>query len=171
MKRKYLSKTYLREAKKYQIKFYLDEDDYYVCVKKLIKLSEKFIINNNIVAMDDGYYIVEIVPKNDNYAMRVFLNDKKEVIEYYFDIIKESGIDKDTKIPYFDDLYVDITCLYNGMIHILDEDELEDAYKNNELSKDDYELAINTKDKILKEIKNKKNKLLNIDILKYLGDM
>ena len=95
MKKKILSSTYLKEAQKYQLKFYLDEEDKYIVVKKLIKLSKKFIIQNDVIAMDDGYYVIEIVPKNKNYALRLFLNDKKEIIEYYFDIIKESGIDKE----------------------------------------------------------------------------
>ena len=46
MKKKIISKTYLREADKYQIKLYLDEDDYYVSVKKLVHVTDKFIINN-----------------------------------------------------------------------------------------------------------------------------
>ena len=62
MKRKIISSTYLRDVDKYQIKFFLDEDDYYVSVKKLIKVREKFIIKNNICVMDDNYYVVEVVP-------------------------------------------------------------------------------------------------------------
>ena len=112
MKKKIISKTYLREADKYQIKFYLDEEDYYVSVKKLVHVTDKFIINNgNTIAMDNGYYIVEIIPKKEKYAMRIFLNDKKEVIEHYIDIIKESGLDSEYNIPYFIDLYLDITVL------------------------------------------------------------
>ena len=103
MKKKIITNTYLNEAIKHEIKLFLDEEYYFVSVKKLVHLSEKFIIRNNVIAMDDGYYILEIIPKNDNYALRVFLNDKKEVIEYYFDIIKESGIDKEYKVPYFND--------------------------------------------------------------------
>lgn len=44
MKKKLLSNTYLNEAEKYQIKFYLDETDKYIVVKKLIKLSKKNIL-------------------------------------------------------------------------------------------------------------------------------
>ena len=51
MKKKLLSNTYLNEAEKYQIKFFLDEEDKYVVVKKLIKLSKPFIIKNNVIAM------------------------------------------------------------------------------------------------------------------------
>ena len=44
MKKKLLSNTYLNEAEKYQIKFFLDEEDKYVVVKKLIKLSKNSLI-------------------------------------------------------------------------------------------------------------------------------
>lgn len=167
MKKKIITNTYLNEAIKHEIKLFLDEEDYYVSVKKLVKLSEKFIIRKNVIAMDDGYYILEIIPKKDNYALRIFLDDKKNVIEYYFDIIKESGLDSIYKVPYFIDLYLDIT-VYNGEIGILDENEFLDAYKNGDLSEEDYSLVLETKEKLINEIKNNTNKLMNLDLNKYL---
>ena len=149
MKKKIITNTYLNEAIKHEIKLFLDEEDYFVSVKKLVHLSEKFIIRNNVIAMDDGYYILEIIPKNDNYALRVFLNDKKEVIEYYFDIIKESGIDKEYKVPYFIDLYLDIT-LFKGQIGILDEEELETARIEKDITEEEYKLVLKNKRKINK---------------------
>ena len=169
MKKKILSSTYLKEAQKYQIKFYLDEEDKYIVVKKLIKLSKKFIIQNDVIAMDDGYYVIEIVPKNKNYALRLFLNDKKEIIEYYFDIIKESGIDKELKVPYFIDLYLDITIQKNGKVNILDEEELNDALKSKDITKKDYELVLKVKEQLLKEIEGQSNDLMNLDYMKYLN--
>lgn len=171
MKKKILSSTYLNEAQKYQIKFYLDEEDKYIIVKKLIKLSKKFIIQNDVIAMDDGYYVIEIVPKNKNYALRLFLNDKKEIIEYYFDIIKESGIDKELKVPYFIDLYLDITIQKNGKVNILDEEELNDALNNKDITKKDYELVLKVKEQLLKEIEEQSNDLMNLDYMKYLNRM
>ena len=169
MKKKVISKTYLRDVDKYQIKLYLDEEDYYVAVKKLIHVTDKFIINNGkTIAMDNNYYIVEVIPKNENYAMRVFLNDKKEVIEYYFDIIKESGLDKEYHVPYFIDLYLDITVLYNGVVHVIDEDELVEAYLSSEITEEDYNKVLKVKENLLKEIKNKTNRYMNLDINKYL---
>ena len=169
MKKKILSSTYLKEAQKYQIKFYLDEEDKYIVVKKLIKLSKKFIIQNDVIAMDDGYYVIEIVPKNKNYALRLFLKDKKEIIEYYFDIIKESGIDKELKVPYFIDLYLDITIQKNGKVNILDEEELNDALKSKDITKKDYELVLKVKEQLLKEIEEQSNDLMNLDYMKYLN--
>lgn len=171
MKKKLVSKTYLREAEKYKIKIFLDDDEYFISVKKLIKLSEKFIIKNDIIAMDDGYYIFEVIPKHENYSMRLFLNEKKEPIEYYFDIIKESGLDKDTNIPYYIDLYLDITMLYNGDVNILDEEELNIALKENDITKEEYDIVHEVKNKLLEEIKSNNNKLMKIDYLKYLGDL
>ena len=46
MKRKMISKTYLREALKYQIKIFLDEEDYYVSVKKLIDVIFNILLMN-----------------------------------------------------------------------------------------------------------------------------
>lgn len=97
MKKKLISTTYLKEATKYQMKFYLDEEDYYISVKKLIHITDKFIIRHGIVAMDDGYYVIEIIPKTGHQALRIFLDESKNLIEYYFDIIKESGLDTEKK--------------------------------------------------------------------------
>ena len=171
MKKKVLTNTYLREATKYQIKLFLDEDDMFVSVKRLIKVTDKFIIRHGIVAMDNGYYIIEMIPKKDNYALRIFLDDKKKIIEYYFDIIKNSGIDEEYKVPYFNDLYVDITLLAKtGEVNVLDEEEFIDAYKHGDIDKKDYDLVVKMKKRLLKEIKEGTNKLLNVDLSKYLDN-
>lgn len=167
MKKKIISKTYLRDIEKYQIKIFLDEDDYYVSVKKLISVKEKFIIKNNLCVMDDGYYIVEVVPKNENYAMRLFLDENKKPLEYYFDITKNNKLDEEINIPCYDDLYLDITYC-DGEINILDEDELLDAYNTGDVTKEEYELVYEVKEKLLNEITNKSNKIMNLNYTKYL---
>lgn len=169
MKRKIISNTYLRDIDKYQIKLYLDEDDYYVCVKKLINVREKFIIHNGLCVMDNGYYVFEVVPKNDNYAMRLFLDQNKKPLEYYFDITKNNGLDEISKIPFYDDLYLDITYL-DGEINILDEDELIEAFNNRDITKEDFDLVYKMRDRLLDEIQCGNNKLMNIDFTKYLND-
>ena len=169
MKKKIISSTYLRDVEKYQLKLFLDEDDYYVAVKKLIHVTEKFIIKDNLCVMDDGYYVFEVVPKSDNYAMRLFLDNKKKPLEYYFDITKNNGLDSLTKIPFYDDLYLDITYL-DGEINILDEDELLDAFKSGDITKDDLDLVYRTRDLLLDDITNGTNEIMNIDFTKYLND-
>ena len=101
--------------------------------------------------------------------MRVYFNEKKERVEYYFDITLRNGLDKESNIPYYDDLYLDITINKEGIINVLDEDELLDALDKKEISKKEFDLANKTKDLLLDSIKNKSNKYMNLDIEKYLN--
>lgn len=167
MKRKYSSKIFLDVAKKYELNIYYDMEDYYLIVKKFKKVIEPFITSEGNYLLDDGYYILEIIPKNENYTIRIFVNDKKEILEYYFDITYKNGLDEETNIPYYEDLYLDIT-VKNNKIEILDEDELQEALDNKEITKEQFDLANKTKDKLLKSIQNKTNRYMNLDIKKYL---
>lgn len=169
MKRKIISNTYLRDISKYQIKLYLDEEDYYIAVKKIIKADEKFIIKDNFCVIDDNYYVFEVVPKCENYAMRIFFDDKKNPLEYYFDICKNNNLDSNYAVPYYDDLYLDITVdARNGEVKILDEDELNEALEIGDINDEDYALVMRIKEMLLEEINNGTNKLMNMDYNQYL---
>ena len=108
MRRKLISKTYLKDVNKYKLDIYFDKDDYYISVKKIINIEVPFVLPNGLCLIDNGYYIVEVIPKEENYAMRVYFNEKKERLEYYFDISLKNGLDEDSKIPYYEDLFIDI---------------------------------------------------------------
>lgn len=84
MKTKIIGNTYLRDIEKYELKMFFDDDDYIICVKKLVKCREKFIIKNDLVVMDDGYYVFEVLPKGEDYAMRLFLDNKRESFRILF---------------------------------------------------------------------------------------
>lgn len=167
MRKKLISKTYLRDVNKYNLKIYYDKEDYYLAIKKIIDIKEPFISPNGLRLIDNGYYIAEVIPKNENYTMRVYFNKKRERLEYYFDISLENGIDEESKIPYYDDLYLDIT-LKDDIIEILDEDELEEALKSKKITKNEYDLANKTKENLLESIEKNNNKYIKLDLEKYL---
>lgn len=167
MRKKLISKTYLRGVNEYELKIYFNLENCYVSVKKVLDIDSPFILSNGLCVIDKNYYIMEVIPKNENYSMRVFFNDKKERLEYYFDISLENGIDEESKIPYYDDLYLDVT-ITDDKVEVLDEDELQEALHNNKISIDDFELANKTKDLLLDEIKNKRNPYINMDLEGYL---
>jgi len=166
MKKKLISKTYLRDVEEYTLKIYFDNEDYYLCVKKIIK-TKPFITSKGLRLIDNDYYIVEVIPKNEFYAMRVYFNEKKERLAYYFDISKGNGVDEESKIPYYDDLYIDVT-MDNNNIKVLDEDELQFALETKNITKEEYNLANKIKDKLLNEIRTNTNKYINLDLEKYL---
>jgi predicted RNA-binding protein associated with RNAse of E/G family len=117
--------------------------------------------------MDSGYYIVEVIPKNENYAMRVFFNEKKELVEHYFDISLGNGIDEETKLPYYDDVFLDVT-ITNGQIEICDEDELDNALSQGEITKETYNFAKEVANKLIEEINSNTNKYVNMNLGEYL---
>lgn len=167
MREKLISKTYLRDVNRYKLEIYYDKEDYYLSIKKILNIEKPFILENGLCLIDNNYYIVEVLPKNENYAMRVYFNEKKERLEYYFDISLQNGLDEETRIPYYDDLYIDITVVQKN-IEVLDEEELEKALNMGKISKAEYNIANETRDKLIQSIKNKNNKYMNLDLERYL---
>lgn len=167
MREKLISKTYLRDVNRYKLEIYYDKEDYYLSIKKILNIEKPFILENGLCLIDNNYYIVEVLPKNENYAMRVYFNEKKERLEYYFDISLENGLDEETRIPYYDDLYTDITVVQKN-IEVLDEEELEEALNMGKISKAEYNIANETRDKLIQSIKNKNNKYMNLNLERYL---
>ncbi len=164
---KYLTKTYLRDVSKYDLKLYVEEDNMVVAVKKILKTNPKFITRKGLCLIDDGYYVVEVLPLNENYAMRVFVDKNKNPLEYYFDISKKNGFDEETKAPYYDDLFTDVIVLENKLF-VVDENELKDAFNNGIITAEDVDLANETTKKLVGELNNNTNKLKLLDITKYL---
>jgi predicted RNA-binding protein associated with RNAse of E/G family len=78
-------------------------------------------------------------------------NENLEIVQWYFDIIKSSGLDE-RGIPYFDDLYLDVVALPPDDILLLDEDELEEALQCKDITKEDYDLAYEEAEQIISDI-------------------
>ena len=169
MRKRLLSKTYLRGVSEYILILDFTKKDYYLVKKKIIKAIPS-VLSNGLKVVDNGYYILEILPKDENYAIRVYFDNNKNIIEYYIDITNGCGIEEESKVPYYDDLYLDIT-ITNGQIEILDQDELENSFSNKLIDINTYNKAIKTKDKLLEEIKNNCNKYLNIDMKELLDEI
>ena len=82
MRKKLISKTYLKDVNKYELNIYFDKEDYFLSVKKFIDVEKPFILESGLCLIDNGYYIVEVIPKKENYAMRVYFNEKKKLCWY-----------------------------------------------------------------------------------------
>lgn len=111
----------------------------------------------DIVVCDEGLSWLSILPKNDFYCITAMLNEKSEILLWYIDMIASQGMEHD-KIPYFEDLYLDLVVYPNGTIIEDDMDELIEALSNKDISKEQYQLALDTserlKEGLLSDIKN-----------------
>ena len=125
----------------------IDEEYFkgYVCNLKFKDISNPLIIKNEVrefCIKDNDYEWFEVYPDNANYAITIMFDDNQNLIEWYFDIAKEVGIENN--IPYEDDLYLDMIIMPNGQKLVLDEEELIDALNKGEILQSDVDLAYQT---------------------------
>lgn len=131
-----------------------DNFDGHVSMTLLEKVNPPLIKNmleKDYCLADDGYIWLEILPTHGNYAITTMYNISMEIIQWYFDIIKDRGVTKDG-IPYFDDLFLDVVVLPTSEILLLDEDELKDALDKGEITNQEYDMAYAEANRIIGNI-------------------
>lgn len=142
MKRRYANKVKGEYSQKR-----VDEEFFkgYVALVKIKDVQNPLIVNDgekDVCIKNNDYEWIEVYPDNEHYAVTIMFDNNDNLIQWYFDIAKEIGIENN--IPYEDDLYVDIVITPNGRKEILDEEELMDALNKNEITQEDVELVYET---------------------------
>ena len=97
------------------------------------------IVENGICFHADGFSRIEFMPDHENWALTAIYDEEGKIVEWYFDMTKENGIDDGR--PYIEDLYLDIALFPDGRVVVLDEDELQDALDSGEITVAEFELA------------------------------
>lgn len=169
-------KKYTREAKEMEVTIVkLEELDAYVTLKEIKEVTEPYsmYINGELVKkIDNNYTLLEYTPLNENYNVRVHIDDKLNILEYYFDITDGNAIEDG--IPYYDDLYLDVVFYQeyatksSTYINLEDRNDLSDALKKGEINQEKYDFAFTIADKVMKELKSKTNKFVNRGLKDYL---
>lgn len=161
MNRKHMDRSDWKRVIKSRYKEeFIDNDNFkgYVSLFYIDKVREPLIRTMNqtdYVLMDKGHKCMQHIPLDTNYAVTTMFDKNNEIILWYFDIIKRSGIEKGR--VYYDDLYLDIVHLPCEKTILLDEDELKEALEKKLISDIDYNLAYNEAEKVQLEIKRGKN--------------
>lgn len=174
-----IRKKQTREVTDMDVTIVKDESlNSYITLKEVKELTEPHIIPVNgewITKLDKGYTILEYSPIDELYNVRAHINDKKEILEYYFDIIlqretrKEDGVD----IPFYNDLYLDVIVYQKAatksepFILLDDRDELKAALKEEKIDQEEYDLAYKVANALMKEIKEGKNRFINRGLKDY----
>ena len=69
---------------------------YLITAMKVVKAVEQpysvYINGERVKKLDKDFTIIEYTPLDKKYNVRIHVNDKKEILEYYFDIIAENKI-------------------------------------------------------------------------------
>lgn len=98
--------------------------------------------------LGNGYCWLQIYGLEKNLVISAIFDEKYNFVETYFDIAKEIILDD---IPYAKDLYLDVVQTKENKFIILDENELKDALDNKEITKEDFKLAYDLKNEIIKK--------------------
>ncbi|WP_202708818.1 DUF402 domain-containing protein [Sporosalibacterium faouarense] len=166
MKRKLVdSSDWERLIKRRYKQKYIENNEFkgYVSILYIDKIEEPLIVKfegSTLQLANDGYIWVKYLPVDYNYAVIAMYDHEYNLIQWYFDIIKEHGVNEDGKL-YFDDLFLDVVVLANGEVFLLDEDELEEALENGEITDGEYNLAYKEARKLIDQINNNSNYVIN----------
>ena len=124
---------------------HVENDDFagYVSVLYMDKVREplvKEVAGQSVCIVDNGYIWLQHLPDNKHYALTTMYDASGDVVQWYFDITRQNGVDKEGT-PFFDDLYLDVVVLPTAEVILLDELELEEALKGNDITQSEYDLA------------------------------
>ena len=155
----------------------LDNLNCYFTVKEINAIDENCEIirkHPSCRKIDKNFKMLEYTPINDNYNVRVYVNDKNEIFGYYLDVT--DGMEVRNGIPYYNDLYLDV--IYDNdknieaiekKLYIIDEDELEDALNQNIITRKQYDDAYKMANRLISEIQNGTNVFINRGLTDYLN--
>ena len=132
-------------------------------VGKASLINLKQIKNEFIVTRPNGkrdllmakdYHLMTLFPKEESYCITVMYDAKWQLLQWYFDIAKDKCQYDANAIPYSEDAYLDIVVLPDGTYYTLDENELEDAYQQKIITKEEYEKAYCVRNKMIQMLEN-----------------
>lgn len=154
----------LLEEKLY-INKYFNNEEFKGNISLLIasKVKEKFTKNKNgveTVVLDDNFKWLEFYPENNkNLAWHATINDKDEIMYWFFDIARESSITKEG-VPYIEDLYLDILWYPSSEFELVDEDELLEALNDGNITKEEFDLAYKVANETIKKLNGNTEKFI-----------
>ncbi len=109
----------------------------------MVEVAEPLWVMHNeqrVLIADAGYSWLQIFPEGTNYTHTTMFDPEGQPVQEYIDIVAEHGVGDDG-IPWYDDLYLDITWIPEGSPLLLDQEELEAAHAIGAITQEHYDLA------------------------------
>ena len=97
--------------------------------------------SGDVLIADNGYSWVQLALKDQSFWVTAMYDETGKFLEIYFDITGGNKFD-DVENPTFQDMYLDIVLLRDGRMHVLDREELDEAWMNQEITGEQYQKAI-----------------------------
>ena len=168
MRQKFIDKIYMREVSDKIWHLEKDENTKMYIALKFVKEIEKpltaFWNGKKYVGLDKGYSILEYVPLDRNYNCRVFFDTHNNPLCFYYDVNNGNGVENG--IPWYDDLYLDVTMecpsITGGFYYIRldDEPEFKKAKKEGLIDEQTYNKGYRIATDLMNELREQKNDIV-----------
>lgn len=172
LKRKYGSRyDWKRILKKSYVEKYYKTSEFsgHVTLFRMDEVIEplfKLYGEKNTCIAARGYSWLQHFPEDEHYSVTTVFNDENQVVQWYIDICKQNGYCY-TNGPWMDDWFLDLIILPTGEVIEKDADEIEDAFNQQIISKNDFDQAWLEYGKLKKQIEDKRFDLLELAIVHF----
>ena len=123
---------------------FLDMDGV-VSLLQIRKVIEPLMVpgenGKKVLIADAGYAWLQVAFKEQYFWATVMYDDQGKFMQGYIDITAGNDFE-DRDNPTFRDMYLDLVLLDDGRILVLDEDELEEAFKKSEITEEQYRKTV-----------------------------
>ena len=103
--------------------------------------------DGEVLIADTGYSWLQLALKEQFVWATVMFDKQGDFLQAYFDITAGNFFE-DMENPTFRDMYLDLVLTHDGKIHVLDQDELEDALAKKEITVKQYQKTIEEGEKL-----------------------
>lgn len=107
-------------------------------------------LGEQVNIVDNGFYCFQIAPQGECWWLTVWMDTEGQPALYYFDVTKGNIIQGDDSC--FDDLMLDVALLPDGRGELLDQDELDAALAQGNITAGEYQAACETAHALLSQI-------------------
>lgn len=121
-----------------------------ISLLKILKCTEamsKCINAENVTLVDENYYWLQLAFNYDHSWYTAMFDDEGSFLQLYIDITGGNDTDRDN--PVFRDMYLDYV-YFRKDLYELDRDELEEAFRTNRISRQEYADSIGEGNRIKK---------------------
>jgi len=139
-------------------------NEYSALINFLPGCKNKFVeaVGQQIQWAGEDYKILMYLPIRESWCLSAYYSPNDELLFWYFDISRKNFIDE-YGMPCTDDIYLDLAITPTGQALTLDEDELQEALDNGEITSEDFNNAYRVHDQI------KNSKWSNVDFLNEIS--
>ena len=107
--------------------------------------------------VDDGYYWLQVAPKNENWWITAAFDENKKPLQYYIDVTLKNVIAGGES--YFHDPFLDVIFATDGIPYLFDEDELDEALELGIITLEQHKFSHSVAERLMSAFPERLNEL------------